>query len=286
MSLYQTYGAPMATMTASPSYPAVPLGTAYGPVVTTPALTPSVMTAAPMVYAAPMSGSVSMPAPAPMQMSIYGAPPAQQNPAAGAAIAAAFNALDSNHDGVISASEWDHAQHPERYQFQQQFPQQQSRGLSFSHATAPPAQMQAPNQYDTSDPVYNKDMQRLDHIANTVATATGMEQQIQELVEGQREFTREIEQIKAQINQNFAELDDLRRVADFARTHHLTKMEAARKIAEEEAAKARNAPKPPPSHPKNLGDPDAFKNLHYQAANHFNTVAGHASNAFSTFRGS
>jgi len=58
-----------------------------------------------------------------------------------------------------------------------------------------------------------KEMQHLDQIQSIAATPEGMEIQIQEIVEEHRALKKDLEDIKAQINENFEELEELRHVA-------------------------------------------------------------------------
>merc|ERR1719310_2453430 len=134
--------------------------------------------------------------------------------------------------------------------------------------------------YNTADPVLNRDEQRLDDMANTVANTTGMEHQIEELVEFQREFKREIEQIKAEINHNFATLEDLKRVAQYARTHHMSKMEAAAALAQQQSTQ-----KSKPGPPANLGVPVQIGDMKFDHKKHVETVTKHVGNAFNTVHG-
>jgi len=84
----------------------------------------------------------------------------------------------------------------------------------------PPPQIRAATpDLSTVDMMLQKEEEHLDQIANISATPSGMELQIQELVENQRAIREHINAIKSQVNENFQELEELRRVAGFARDY-------------------------------------------------------------------
>eukprot|EP00929_Paragymnodinium_shiwhaense_P004428 TRINITY_DN105360_c0_g1_i1.p1 TRINITY_DN105360_c0_g1~~TRINITY_DN105360_c0_g1_i1.p1 ORF type:complete len:224 (+),score=39.62 TRINITY_DN105360_c0_g1_i1:212-883(+) len=91
----------------------------------------------------------------------------------------------------------------------------------FSLEPPPPAQDPAlPNNLQ-ADGLLAEELGQLDEVANmTGDTPEVMERQIQELVEGQRAIRKELEAVKAQINENYTHLEELRRVGAHCRAQH------------------------------------------------------------------
>jgi len=130
---------------------------------------------------------------------------------------------------------------------------------------------------------------------------SGMENQIQGLVEGQREFKKEIEEIKTQINDHFAELEDLKRVAEHARAVYAQRPPQQTYAApppQQQAPPTYAAPAPTPkaapsAPPGNLGygDPKTPAEAFGQLGGHLSNahgaahsaMKGHASSAFDTY---
>lgn len=156
---------------------------------------------------------------------------------------------------------------PFNFEFGANTAPQATRGMSMEREK--PAE-----QVPFSDPVLEKDMAKLDQIANMKATPQGMEIQIQELVAEQRSLKNDLEDIKAQINENFTELEYLKNVADMAR-HHMTQ---PRGLPPQQTAPTPPAVSKAPPPVKTTGPPANLgygENLGDQMYGHFNTLSGH-----------
>lgn len=84
------------------------------------------------------------------------------------------------------------------------------------YAAAP---QQAQPEGGTKDLLLERELDHLDQVAHIQPTSDGMEQQIQQLVEGQRHILMELEKLKECINDNAVEVQDLQRVAGHAKEY-------------------------------------------------------------------
>lgn len=71
----------------------------------------------------------------------------------------------------------------------------------------------------TEDITLKQELGNLDQIAHVQPTSQGMEYQIQQLVLGQRHILQEFERLKDHLNQNFADIEELKRVSGFAKEY-------------------------------------------------------------------
>jgi len=143
--------------------------------------------------------------------------------------------------------------------------------------------------------------QRAEQLEALPPTASNVEAQIRELLEGQRALREELHEVRMQVNSNFHDLEDFRREAQQPMTpqssqmyydpmlpmHQAGPMPQAQQQAPQEPLLQEFSAGPPRA-PRNLGyadNQDAFATLHVHATRGLGNLHSHATRAFKSVAG-